>query len=262
MSSGCFHCRNHCDDRPHPSGIGWAYSCRHGLDTEQVPDSPDGVLACSKGDVQYGFQIGGYYRHMYFEGEPPVFLGGGCRLGGCLDLHIQGDAEFPQGKDIELELCEFQQLEEWVKFWGKELRRRGWVVDEPEEDAEKMKQSNEPGWATALAHNTNTHALVDYLVERDKLTAECRFLGVPSYLIAEARSASDSVCELKHLRERAARGDDFNREKATLEAARHDLAERLRALEIEFARSLGAPKVVDWLVRTITWWQRLIRRQP
>lgn len=133
MSSGCFYCRNHRDQRPHQSGTGWAVSCKRGLDTEKVADSPEGVLACEKGDVQFGFQIGGYYRHMHFDGEAPQDLGDGATLGGCLELHIEGDAEFPQNGEMQFHLCDFHQLEEWVAFWGKELRRRGWIVDEPEE---------------------------------------------------------------------------------------------------------------------------------
>lgn len=131
--SGCFYCRNYLNARANPDGPGWVYDCRLGLDTSTIAYNPEAVTACPSGDVQLGFQIGGYYRHMWFDGETPVFIGGGATIGGCLDLHIQGDAEFPQGESMEFHLCEFQQLEEWVAFWGKELRRRGWVVDEPVE---------------------------------------------------------------------------------------------------------------------------------
>jgi hypothetical protein len=86
------------------------------------------VVACPEGEPQIGFQIGGCYTHMYFERAANNVTEN------CLDWHILSDGEFPvhgnnrPGKQpIQFHICDFTQLEAFVEFWGKELRRRGWV---------------------------------------------------------------------------------------------------------------------------------------
>lgn len=134
--SGCFYCRHH---QENPS---WSfgsqvprYVCATGENPAQVGNEPEDVRTCAKGEPQVGFQIGGYYRHMWFEGEPPVKLRGGARVGGCLEWWIDGDAEYPGKGHMQFHLCDWHRIESWVEFWGKELRRRGWVVDEEDDDA-------------------------------------------------------------------------------------------------------------------------------
>ena len=67
-----------------------------------------------------GFQIGGYWNKMHFEDDG----------GGCLKWHIHGDGQFPSDNEsdwIEFHICDFTQIEEFVKFWGKELRKKGLI---------------------------------------------------------------------------------------------------------------------------------------
>lgn len=69
--------------------------------------------------MKQGFQIGGYYTHMWFEQD-----------GDCLTWHIEGDGMFPTpGRTIEFHICDFRQIEKFVKLWGRELRKRGWIAE-------------------------------------------------------------------------------------------------------------------------------------
>jgi hypothetical protein len=61
---------------------------------------------------------------MHFEWDEPD---------GCLEWIIHGDGEFPSDDPkvwIQFHICDFKQIEEWIKVWGTELRKRGIVVDE------------------------------------------------------------------------------------------------------------------------------------
>jgi len=73
-------------------------------------------------DENPGFSIGGYYSHIWFE-----------RDGDCLTVRIGSNGDFPRDGDeaAEFHICDFTQIEKCVLFWGKELRRRGWVEDDP-----------------------------------------------------------------------------------------------------------------------------------
>jgi hypothetical protein len=118
----CFECRNsiHRDGGVPREGGGFhhQFSCRKGL---PMPSSQKGVsdgeivAQCPGGEPQVGFQIGGYYSHMWFEPS-----------GTCLNWLICSDGEFPtEQPEMQFHICDFRQLERFVEFWGKELRRRG-----------------------------------------------------------------------------------------------------------------------------------------
>lgn len=121
----CFSCRNSVKvDDVHVARTGGGFHhqhrCSKGLPMpDQQPDIEDAeiVRQCPGGDPQLGFQIGGYYSHMWFEGD-----------GSCLEWRICSDGEFPTDKpEISFHICDFEQIERFVEFWGKELRRRGLI---------------------------------------------------------------------------------------------------------------------------------------
>ena len=79
-----------------------------------------------EGVSRSGFQIGGYHSNTHFvcNGSEP-----GC----CLELFLHSDGEFPTDKEeemIQLHICDFKQIERWVKFWGEVLRQKGVIIDE------------------------------------------------------------------------------------------------------------------------------------
>lgn len=125
----CFNCLNSrkVDAFEPREGGGFHHQsrCAKGLrqpDAERGVDSDEIMMRCPEVSPSVGFQIGGYVSHTWFEN-------GGD--GGCLDLVIASDGEFPtDGEGMRFHLCDWRQVEEWVAFWGKELRRRGWVVDD------------------------------------------------------------------------------------------------------------------------------------
>lgn len=149
----CFDCRNSrsVDGMVEREGGGYhhQYTCAKGLHqpdrVEGVPDV-EIVQQCPGGDPRFGFQIGGYYSHMWLEGGskvpcepkcPGAMCQDGCkRESSCMTWCIASDGEFPT-KDgepgITFHVCDWHQIERFVAFWGKELRRRGWVRDSPKE---------------------------------------------------------------------------------------------------------------------------------
>ena len=85
------------------------------------------IKKCKKYFPNIGFQIGGYYSHIHFEineetkpdkdGNNP-----------CLEMVIHSDGQFPTEdlkEMIHFHICDFQQIEEWVSFWGEYLRKKG-----------------------------------------------------------------------------------------------------------------------------------------
>lgn len=129
----CFHCR-HAIQRSSVTvpreggGFHHQYSCSKGLPMpSSSPDISDAdiVSACPGGAPTEGFQIGGYYSHMWFESE-------NNSPDDCLTWVIGSDGEFPtieKEKRIELHVCDFRQIERFVAFWGRELRKRGVITD-------------------------------------------------------------------------------------------------------------------------------------
>lgn len=148
----CFYCRNcrHVEGAyAVRAGGGFHHqsACVKGL---HQPDSVRGVpdieivLQCPGGEPRFGFQIGGYYSHAWFEDGQKVPCDPPCgsatcherdcqRTSSCMELVIASDGEFPTDDPADMmqfHLCDFHQLERFVEFWGKELRRRGWVRDQ------------------------------------------------------------------------------------------------------------------------------------
>ncbi len=130
----CFRCRHGGrqlgEHRSHGSTS--IFNCALGIDNSMMNGGIEQVLACPKGDPRVGFQIGGYYTHMWFEydGTPPAE---GGNPNSCLEWMIASDGEFTTEDDkpgIEFHICDFTQIERWVAFWGEELRRRGWITED------------------------------------------------------------------------------------------------------------------------------------
>jgi hypothetical protein len=133
----CFACRNSRRSDKHVpregGGFHHQYWCVKGFampDSDPLQSDADQVVKCAGGDPREGFQIGGYYSHMWFErkSEEP---------NACLDWMIASNGEFPTADDsagIKFHICDFRQIERFVAFWGKELRRRGWVTSSENEE--------------------------------------------------------------------------------------------------------------------------------
>lgn len=115
-NNNCLDCLNMGEGIP-AENTGWYHPCKLGLPNEDLQD----LSLCHRFEPNMGFQMGGYYTHTHFEGFPNS---------GCIELIIHGDLEFPKTDQIEwirVHICDFTQIEDWVAFWGKELRRRGWI---------------------------------------------------------------------------------------------------------------------------------------
>ena len=70
-----------------------------------------------------GFQIGGYYSPVHFEVESDN-IGNSS----CIEMVIHSDGQFPTEEPegmLSLHLCDFEQLENFVKVWGDKLRADG-----------------------------------------------------------------------------------------------------------------------------------------
>jgi len=119
-ADACFYCRN--SGELIPDDIGWIHTCKFGINNTGFDEKDTITEQCDKYSPRFGFQMGGYYTHMWFEPEC-------CQpeddcTDTCLEWHIQGDLEFPTEETISIHICDFTQIEAWVKFWGKELRKR------------------------------------------------------------------------------------------------------------------------------------------
>ena len=131
--TACFYCRNSIKPRSEEDIEEWAYRCKYGIDNTEmnghgtIPpyDSLSLVINCPKGSPRLGFQIGGYYTHMWFENDVDSSLP--IEPGSHLKWCIASDGDFPTENDetgIEFHICDFEQIEQFVKFWKKEIKRR------------------------------------------------------------------------------------------------------------------------------------------
>jgi len=121
MSSGCFNCRNQTNGRIVEPG--WRYDCKLGLNNEHIKTIKD-MSGCPMCEPQLGFQVGGYYSHMFFVRYSPM------KENNCLEWHILSNGDFPKKENephIQLHICDFEQLERFVEFWREELEKRGWI---------------------------------------------------------------------------------------------------------------------------------------
>jgi hypothetical protein len=120
----CFDCLNH-GEGVSAENTGWYHPCKLGIANEGLQD----CTTCPSYLMNRGFQIGGYYTHMHFEGNK-------AEPNGCLEWVIHSDGEFPQSLPenwIRFHICDFRQIERWVSEWGTELRKHGLITDEKDE---------------------------------------------------------------------------------------------------------------------------------
>lgn len=143
MSNACFYCRagRRVDGQGHIPDP--EYVCLKNQPNAHLVGGIEAAGQCPQFDPRVGFQMGGYYTHMWFETDPITTAeevaahGPKVAQNRCLTWYIQGDGEFPiQDGDVEagykmleFHLCDFRQLEDFIKFWGTELRKRGWIYD-------------------------------------------------------------------------------------------------------------------------------------
>jgi len=116
-SNKCFYCLNKGEGVA--ADKGYHYPCTKGIENEGLQD----ISKCEKYSPCNGFQIGGYYTHMHFEQEEHA---------DCLEWVIHSDGEFPTEDEeqmIQFHICDFEQIEKWVEFWGKRLRENGMIKD-------------------------------------------------------------------------------------------------------------------------------------
>lgn len=114
--NNCFNCKHH-GEGTGADNNGWYHECLFNIQNDGLLD----IEKCIKFEPNRGFSIGGYYTHMYFEKD-----------GDQINWIIQGNGEFPKSlndKDewIKFNAIEFEQLEYFVEFWGKELRKKGLI---------------------------------------------------------------------------------------------------------------------------------------
>lgn len=112
----CFYCLNH-GEGVAADNKGWYHPCKLGVENDGMQD----ITKCEKYMPNNGFQIGGYYSHMHFEQDEHE---------DCLTWVIHSDGEFPTDDEdamTRFHICDFEQIERWVKFWGKELRKNGMI---------------------------------------------------------------------------------------------------------------------------------------
>lgn len=112
----CFNCRNRKEKSPME-----AEECLRGHTTYSVKSVKE-LSICSDFNPRVGFQIGGYWSHMWFTQENPG------HIDTCLKWNICSDGEFPTDKPaISFHICDFEQMEKFIEFWRWELERRGWI---------------------------------------------------------------------------------------------------------------------------------------
>ena len=119
--SACFHCR-HSIEKTDLTLHGRLYTCQKGHQLLKS-ESPYDVANCPDGAPQFGFQIGGYWSHMWFEKSSPHNT--------CLEWIICNNGDHPTSEpSTQIHICDFKQLENFVAFWGKYLREKGCIEND------------------------------------------------------------------------------------------------------------------------------------
>ena len=99
----CFNCRNRKEKSPME-----AEECLRGHTTYSVKSVKE-LSICSDFNPRVGFQIGGYWSHMWFTQENPG------HIDACLKWNICSDGEFPTDKPaISFHICDFEQMEKFI----------------------------------------------------------------------------------------------------------------------------------------------------
>jgi len=113
----CFYCLHALEGVP-AENTGWYHPCKFKINNESMIK----ISECPQYYPCDGFQMGGHYTHTHFQC--------GDNLDDCLLLYINGDMEFPQSdprKWLRIHICDFEQIERWVEFWGKYLRSKNLI---------------------------------------------------------------------------------------------------------------------------------------
>ena len=119
-NNNCFYCLNHLDGEL-AENTGWYHPCNLGIKNEDLQN----VKECENYFPNTGFQIDGYYSHVHFEFNK-------LQKNSCMEMIIHSNGEFPtenSHEQIQLHLCDFRQLEHFVKEWGEYFRKIGVVTD-------------------------------------------------------------------------------------------------------------------------------------
>jgi len=117
-NNDCFYCI-HYKDGEIAENNGWYHPCGIGIQNEGLKN----IKECENYSPNTGFQIGGYYSHIHFEFDKD-------NPDSCMEMTIHSDGEFPTEeteKQIQFHICDFKQLESFVKEWGDYLRKVGAV---------------------------------------------------------------------------------------------------------------------------------------
>lgn len=117
-NNNCFNCLNRGEGELKEI-TGWYYPCKLDIQNENIQN----IKECSSYIPNNGFQIGGYYSHIHFEYDKE-------QIDKCMEMIIHSDGKFPEEEpenQIQFHICDFKQLEEFVKEWGEYLRSIGVV---------------------------------------------------------------------------------------------------------------------------------------
>lgn len=117
-NNDCFNCLN-CGEGKLAENTGWYHPCKLNIENEGLKN----VKECKSYSPNKGFQIGGYYSHIHFEYNKE-------KVDECMEMIIHSDGEFPKEDSeyqIKFHICNFKQLEDFVKEWGEYFRTIGVV---------------------------------------------------------------------------------------------------------------------------------------
>lgn len=119
----CSYCLKHGEGQL-TENTGWYHSCTLGKENDGLQN----IEECEGYYPNRGFQIGGYYTPIHFE----VASGYG-EVNSCMEMVIHSNGEFPREdpeEQIVFHICDFKQIEKFVKVWGDYFRKTGVIKDE------------------------------------------------------------------------------------------------------------------------------------
>lgn len=106
--SACFYCENSIQGSD-------GFTCELELDNSHLDGGINTAILCENVSLQYGFKIWDRYTHMTIKKD-----------GHCLEWNIKGDGRDPQElpeNQLFLHICDFEELEKFVKFWREQIDR-------------------------------------------------------------------------------------------------------------------------------------------
>jgi len=119
-NNNCSSCQNHGKSEL-AENTGWYSECKLGLPNDGLRD----IASCESYIPNTGFQIGGCYSNIHFEYEKDI-------PNPCMEMIFHHDGEFPtENKEEQMvfHICDFTQLEHFVKVWGDYFRKKGVIKD-------------------------------------------------------------------------------------------------------------------------------------